>query len=494
MASFWDRLKRGMDRLGNLNPGTGSAQAPRPNVRPKRTSSNTTGRKTTPGKSTVNSKYTGGNFKNFPRNLMSDKAKRDASNRAQSARYTAQAKAAGKKIHPSTGVYERGVGYLNAKKLGGGGGGAGGFGGESFEDILAQMGLGGSYESPKFDVEQIDVAKTLAAMFDPQFGAIKKAESNAKGQHKKSDKAVKAAFDALAQELNTAGKKDIEQTYGKAKKDNASTSKSITKDLQNTVSRQSKEDMEMAAALGIGSALDENSSGRGDLNKAIADVASSTKSANNRLNEFESIDKQQNKDAITVANLSGEGHRADLNKQVAAILAGLDERRVDTTTAKANKRADLEAQNQAAVNQANAMEAQSYQDWTKSQNDLMMNAASMQMDRAKMQNDLDIAGLKADTSRYGYDSRADSAAQSAMARASNSSTAKKPQTALQELLAKKPEGLSSANIIGIVDNLTNLNKNGDWDRALAAYYKKYPKSGRSKRAAAEYVRQLKKGR
>lgn len=491
MASFWDRIKRGLDRLGNLNPGTGSAQSPRPNIRPGRSGSSSRfgGKTSTPPKKT-NSKYTGGPFTNMPRNLMSDKAKREAGTRAQGARYTAQAKAAGKKIHPSTGVYVPGVGYTK----GGAGGGVGG--GDIFEDMLAQMGLGANYESPKFDVQQIDVAATLAAMFDPQFAAIKKAEGNAKSQHKKSDASVKAAFDALAKELKTEGTKSISETYDKAEKDNTSTAKAVNKDLRNTISKQSREDMEMAAALGIASALDENSSGRGELNKAIADVSTSTKDANERLNELESIDKQANRDSITVAQLSGEGHRAELDKQVASILAGLGDRRVDTTTAKANKRADLEAQNQAAVNQANAMEAQAYQDWTKGQNELAMNAAQMQLDRAKMQNDLDIAGIRSDTSIYGYDSRADTAMNSALSRASggSGSNSNSNQSALQKLLAQKPEGLSANNIMGIVDNLTARNKNGNWDKALAQYYSDYPKSQRSKRAAAEYVRLLKGGR
>ena len=494
MASFWDRIKRGLDRLGNLNPGTGSAQSPRPNVRPRRSSGSSNNNKNTPTKRT-GSNYTGGPFTNMPRNLMSDKAKREAGVRAQGARYAAQAKAAGKKIHPSTGVYRRGSGYDNA--VGGGGGGVGG--GDAFEDILAQMGLGANYESPKFDVQQIDVAATLAAMFNPQFAAIKKAEGNARSQHKKSDSAVKAAFDALAKELKTQGTKSISQTYDKAEKDNTSTAKAVNKNLQDTISKQSREDMEMAAALGVASALDKESSGRGELNKAIADISTSTKDANARLNELESIDKQANRDSITVAQLSGEGHRAELNKQVASILAGLGDRRLDTTTAKANKRAELEAQNQSAVNQANAMEAQAYQDWTKGQNELALNAAKMQLDRAKMQNDLDIAGIRSDTSIYGYDSRADTARNSAVAKASSgggsgSGRGNSNQTALQKLLAQKPEGLSTSNIMGIVDNLTARNKNGNWDKALAKYYEDFPKSQRSKRAAAEYVRLLKGGR
>lgn len=475
MSSFWDRLTRGIDRLAGLKPGTGSAQGnPQYSQHFNKGGASGKGSSSSKSKSSgkTQSKYTGGPFTNFPRALMSESAKKRAGLDARGAALTAQAKALG--ATSPRGTMSSGVG---------GGVGAG----ESFEDILAQMGIGSNYQAPSFDVQQIDVAATLAAMFDPQFAAITKAEGNAKNQHSKSDAAVKAAFDALAKELSTKGSKSITDTYDKAERDNTSTSQAITKDLQNTISTQSREDMEMAAALGIGSALDENSSGRGDLNKAIADVASSTKSANNRLNEFETIDKQLNQDSITVANLSGEGHRADLSKQVADILQGLDGRRVDTTTAKANKQADLEAQNQAAVNQANAMEAQSYQDWTKSQNDLMMNAAGMQMDRAKMQNDLDIAGIRADTSRYGYDSRADTAAQSA---ANKSSSAKTPQTALQNLLARKPEGLAPENVMGIVDNLTKFNTNGDWDHALKNYHKAYPNSLRSKRVAEEYVRLL----
>lgn len=495
MASFWDRIKRGLDRLSpggvgrNHQQRSNSSRSTQGSGSSSRfgNSSSKSSSKSTGG----NSKYTGGPFTNMPRNLMSDKAKREAGTRAQGARYTAQAKAAGKKIHPSTGVYVPGVGYTK----GGAGGGGGVGGGDIFEDMLAQMGLGANYQSPEFDVQQIDVAATLAAMFDPQFSAIKKAEGNAKSQHKKSDASVKAAFDALAKELKTEGTKSISQTYDKAEKDNTSTAKSVNKDLRNTISKQSREDMEMAAALGIASALDGESSGRGELNKAIADVSTSTKDANERLNELETIDKQANRDSITVAQLSGEGHRAELDKQVASILAGLGDRRVDTTTAKANKRADLEAQNQSAVNQANAMEAQAYQEWSKGQNDLAMSAAQMQLDRAKMQNDLDIAGLRSDTSIYGYDSRADTAMNSALSRAAGGSGSNSNKgTPLQQLLAQKPEGLSTGNLMGIVNNLTDLNTTGDWGKALAQYHTKYPKSQRSRRAAEEYVRLLKGGR
>lgn len=423
-------------------------------------------------------KYTGGDFTNMPRNLMKPGV---AGRNADAARYTKQAAARG--LRPgSISTYSRGGGTNLLSDVGGGGGG-------SFEDILNEVTGGASYTPPTYEVPQIDVMKTLAGIFDPQFAAISRAEKTAKGNASKSDRAIAAAYQALTDTIK-GDAKNIDKSYNEATSKNTADAKAVSKTLSDTASKQSREEMELAAALGIGSAVDSNSGGKGELNKAIADVASSTKDSNARLAEFKTIDKQLNTDSATVTALSGKSRQSDIQKQLNSILADLGTRRVDTTVNKANKKAELEAQNQAAINEANSLKAQDYQNFQKTQADVTKEALGIQMDRAKMQQELDLANQNNSTRRYVADSRVDSTAINAASKKSSGGSGN--ETAKQALINSKAEGLGADSITGIIDNLTGF-YNGDWDDALKKYSNRYKKSNRSKRVAAEYVRRIKRG-
>lgn len=454
--SFWDSLMNAFKQGGNNSYGAGGGSAGSL-LKPKGYKK---ARSTSQGKPSNN------------------KANRDRSNRAASRRYQGQANlhkkrvaAERKKSIPFTG---------RAVSSGGGGGDVGGYddGSAAMQEVLDQI---GSMRTPDVEIPQIDVAKTLAGLFNPQFKAIDQEVGRTKKEGSRNSKEIKAAYKALEKSIDTEDAAEIKKSYKQATKENNSAGKSAEKSMTSAMKAQAAERRKDAESLGIETALAQDSGAQTELAKGISDAAKSTQSQNARLSELKKADEVLNRDAAQSAAFQGNESVSALKAQVAEVLAGLGTRRLDTKAARANKKLELQTQNQNAVNAGKDAQAKEAQAMMQAQVDLMKNAQDMGLENAKLQSRADIEEAKLANKRYEVDARYANG---------GSGNSKDKGSVLDQLVALRPGGLGAKSIQGVISNMDSFyaSGKGTWSDAYKQYAKTYSKSERSKSAAREYLR------
>lgn len=381
---------------------------------------------------------------------------------------------------------------VNAKKpiafkgraVGGSGGGGGGDygGGGEVEDYMGDvMNQIAQMTTPNVSAQQIDVAKTLAGMYDPQFKAIANEVGRTKKEGKQNSAEIKAAYKALEESISVDDAKEINKSYKQATKENNNTGKAVSDSMAKAMSAQAAERRKDAQSLGIESALGQDSGAQEELAKGIADANKSTQAQNQRLSELKKSDQLLNRDSAQTAAFQGNESVSTLKSQVAEVLAGLSGRKLDTKAAKANTKLQLDTQNQQAVQAAQGQQSKDYETMMKAQTDLMKDAQDMQFDQAQMLNDNDQFNAKMANDRYKVDAKYANQQEKGPG---------KDSSVLEQLVAMSPGGLGAKSLQGVMSNMDSFyaNGKGTWNDAYKQYAKTYKNSARSKDAAREYLR------
>lgn len=405
-------------------------------------------------------------------------------NKAWGDRYQKQADSLGAKRGPKNWPGTKGKNDQPEDKGPMTGGGDYGGGDSSFEaqdymgDVMNQI---AQMTTPSVTAQQIDIGKTLAGMYNPQFKAIANEVARTKDEGKENSAEIKAAYKALEQSISKDDAKAIDKSYKKATKDNSKEGAAVSDSMAKAMSAQAAERRKDAQNLGIESALGQDSGAQEELAKGIADAAKSTQSQNQRLSELKKADQQLNRDAASTAEFQGNESVSALKSQVAEVLAGLGTRRLDTKAAKANTRLQLETQNQQALQAAQGQQSEDFKEMLAAQTNLVKDAQNMQFDQAEMLNDNELQNQKLANDRYKTDAKYANEAEKGPG---------KDASVLEKLVAMSPGGLGAKSLQGVMSNMDSFyaNGKGTWNDAYKQYAKTYKNSARSKDAAREYLR------
>ena len=454
--SFWDSLMKAFKQGGNNSYGSGGGSAGSL-LRPK---GYKRARSTGEGKPSNN------------------RANRNRANRAASARYQGQANLQKKRAAAERNKPIPFTGRAVEPSDGGMGGGGYGDGSSALDDVMNQI---ANMSTPDVTIPQIDVASTLARMFDPQFKEIAKQEARTKKEGSANAKEIKAAYKALEESISKDDAKEIDKSYKQATKENNAAGKQAEESMSDAMKLQAEERRKDAQNLGIETALAQDSSAQNELAKGLKDAAESTKSQNSRLQELKKADEVLNRDAAQTAAFQGNESVSALKAQVADILAGLGERRSNTQSAKGEARLNLETQNQNAVTAAQAEQTKNYEAMLDAQAEMIKDAQGLDFDYAKLMSDREAENAKNNMRQYEIDTKAAT---------QQEKNAAKNQTVLDQLAALRPGGLGTKSLQGVMSNMDSFyaSGKGTWPDALQQYIKKYPKSARSIDAAKEYAR------